>query len=234
MMKYQIIGDTDCPLIQIALDQGEVVRIERGCMAYMSNVTLEGKMNTSKKGISGMFSAIGRSITSGESIFITEATGAGANAKLGIAPAVPGKIVCLHVTNGQQYRLNTGAFLACDHSVEYVMKRQEIGKAFFGGTGGLFVMETQGDGDVLIACFGDILELDVTPSSPITIDNEHVVAWDASLDYSIRVASGTFGFTSGEGLVNEFKGNGKVYIQTRNIHNLADALRPFFPSSSSN
>ncbi|MEI3148214.1 MAG: AIM24 family protein [Merdibacter sp.] len=49
------------------------------------------------------------------------------------------------------------------------------------------------------------------------------MAWDASLDYSIRVASGTFGFTSGEGLVNEFNGNGKVYIQTRNIHNLADA-----------
>ena len=37
-----------------------------------------------------------------------------------------------------------------------------------------------------------------------------------------------------EGLVNEFNGNGKVYIQTRNIHNLADALRPFFPSNTSN
>ena len=114
------------------------------------------------------------------------------------------------------------------------MKRQDIGKAFFGGTGGLFVMETQGEGDVLIAAFGDILELEVAQGSPITIDNEHVVAWDASLDYAIRVASGTFGFTSGEGLVNEFTGNGKVYIQTRNVHNLADALRPFFPSSSSN
>ena len=101
-----------------------------------------------------------------------------------------------------------------------------------GGTGGLFVMETQGEGDVLIAAFGDILELEVAQGSPITIDNEHVVAWDASLDYAIRVASGTFGFTSGEGLVNEFTGNGKVYIQTRNVHNLADALRPFFPSSS--
>ena len=78
------------------------------------------------------------------------------------------------------------------------------------------------------------LELEVSPGSPVTVDNEHVVAWDASLDYSIRVASGTFGFTSGEGLVNEFNGNGKVYIQTRNIHNLADALRPFFPSNTSN
>ncbi len=232
-MKYRIVGDNDCPLVQIELLQDEKVRIERGCMAYMSNVLLEGKMNTSKKGIGGMFSAIGRSLTSGESFFITEATGENDQASLGIAPAVPGKIHCLHVHGNEQYRLNTGAFLACDHDVQYVMKRQEIGKALFGGTGGLFVMETQGDGDILIACFGDIFELDVTPQTPITIDNEHVIAWDAALDYSIRVASGTFGFTSGEGLVNEFSGYGKVYIQTRNIHNLADALRPFFPSSSS-
>ena len=37
-MKYQIMGDNDCPLIQIELRQGETVRIERGCMAYLSNV----------------------------------------------------------------------------------------------------------------------------------------------------------------------------------------------------
>ena len=233
-MKYNIAGDNDCPLVQIQLQAGETVRIERGCMAYMSDVKLEGKMNSSKKGIGGMFSAIGRSLTSGESVFITEASGTSDHGRLGIAPAVPGKIVCLSVNDTRQYRLNTGAFLACDHSVQYVMKRQDIGKAFFGGTGGLFVMETQGEGDVLIAAFGDILELEVAQGSPITIDNEHVVAWDASLDYAIRVASGTFGFISGEGLVNEFTGNGKVYIQTRNVHNLADALRPFFPSSSSN
>ncbi len=231
-MKYNIVGDNDCPLIQIELAENETIRIERGCMAYMSNVVLEGKMNTNKKGLGGMFSAIGRSLTSGESFFITEATGATNQAKLGIAPAVPGKITCLNVSGNHQYRLNTGAFLACDLSVQYVMKRQEIGKALFSGTGGLFVMETEGDGDVLIASFGDILELDVTPETPITIDNEHVVAWDASLNYAIRVASGTFGFTSGEGLVNEFTGYGKVYIQTRNIHNLADAIRPFFPSNS--
>lgn len=231
-MKYQIMGDNDCPLIQIELRQGETVRIERGCMAYLSNVELAGKMNANKKGIGGMFSAIGRSLTSGEAMFITEASGTSDRGLLGIAPAIPGKIVCLPVGGNRQYRLNTGAFLACDQSVQYVMKRQELGKAIFGGTGGLFVMETQGEGDVLIASFGDILEMHVTADTPLTIDNEHVVAWDAALNYDIRVASGTFGFTSGEGLVNEFSGEGKVYIQTRNIHNMADAVRPFLPSGS--
>ena len=42
-MNYTIIGDTDCPLVQIRLQRDETVRIERGCMAYMSDVELTGK-----------------------------------------------------------------------------------------------------------------------------------------------------------------------------------------------
>ena len=231
-MKYKILGDSDCPLVHIELINGETVKIENGAMAYLSNVELEGKMNSGKKGLGGVLGAIGRSVTSGESIFITHAQGLSDDAFIGIAPATPGKIVSLDVGGATQYRLNTGAFLACDNGVEYVMKSQSIGKAFMGGTGGFFVMETQGTGNILVSAFGDILTMEITPDKPLTIDNEHVVAWDASLDYDIHVASGTFGFKTGEGVVNEFHGQGKVFIQTRNIHNLADAVRPFIPTGN--
>ena len=50
--------------------------------------------------------------------------------------------------------------------------------------------------------------------------------------HDIHVASGIFGFTTGEGIVNEFHGSGTVLIQTRNVHNLAEAIRPFLPSSN--
>ena len=85
-------------------------------------------------------------------------------------------------------------------------------------------MESQGQGDLFVNAFGDLLELEVHPDSPLTIDNDHVVAWDKNLDYHISIASGTFGFTTGEGLVNRFIGEGKVYIQTRNLSSLASAL----------
>lgn len=231
-MKYKILGDSDCPLVHIEMATNETVKIERGAMAYISNVDIEGKMNSSQKGLGGVLSAIGRSITSGESMFITHAVGRSNDAYIGIAPSIPGKINCLQVGGSTQYRLNTGAFLACDSSVDYTMQSQNVGKALFSGTGGLFVMETHGEGDILVSAFGDILELEVTPDHPITIDNEHVVAWDASLNYDIHVASGTFGFTTGEGLVNEFHGSGKVLIQTRNIHSLADAVQPFLPTNN--
>lgn len=229
-MRFELIGVSDCPLAKISLSSGESVKVERGAMAYMQNVALQGKMNSQSRGIGGLLGAIGRSLTSGESMFITEAVGTADNGVIGIAPAIPGKIHRLSV-GANQYRLNTGAFLASDSSVSYAMKSQNVGKAFFGGTGGLFVMETQGQGDLLVNAFGDLVELAVTPGAPVTIDNEHVVAWDASLNYEIAVASGSFGFTTGEGLVNRFEGSGRVLIQTRNIHALADALQPFLPDS---
>lgn len=231
-MDYKVLGNSDCPLIHIELKTDELIRLERGAMAYLSDVSLEGHVNSSKKGLGGVFGAIGRSLTSGESMFITHAVGKTDDAYMGIAPAIPGRIHCLQLDENHAYRLNTGAFLACDGSVEYIMKSQSVPKAFFGGTGGFFVMETKGTGQLLVNAFGDIIELKVTPERPITIDNEHVVAWDSSLDYNIRVASGVIGFTTGEGLVNEFHGNGTVLIQTRNIHNLADALKPFLPSGN--
>lgn len=231
-MKYQIKGDSDCPIVEINLDRGKKVRIERGSMAYMSNTMIEGKMNGNKKGLSGALGALGRALTSGESIFITEAVGVEDDGILGIAPSIPGKIVCLEIEPGHHYCLNDGAFLACDEGVTYEMKKQSLGRALLGGTGGFFVMHTAGRGNLLINAYGDIQEIEVTDEHPISIDNEHVVAWEDTLNYELKIASGTFGFTTGEGIVNEFHGNGKVYIQSRNIHSLASALIPYLPKSS--
>ena len=112
------------------------------------------------------------------------------------------------------------------------MKRQSFGKAVFGGTGGFFVMESQGTGTMLINSYGDIIELRMDGRSPLIVDNTHVVAWSTTLDYNIKVASGTFGFTTGEGLVNEFHGAGSVLIQTRNIQALAGSLQSFIVKSN--
>ena len=91
-------------------------------------------------------------------------------------------------------------------------------------------METSGSGDILINSFGSLITLDVTPDKPLVIDNDHVVAWDAGLNYNIEIASGVFGFTTGEGLVNRFTGNGQVIIQTRNIRSLAGELSKYISS----
>ena len=231
-MRFVLTGDSDCPIARLALSRGESVKIENGSMVYSRGVEISGGLNSKKKGLGGVLGAIGRSITSGESMFITTATGTVDDGEIAIAPPIPGKIISLQVGGQQQYRLNTGAFLACDATLDYTMVNQGLGRAVFGGTGGLFVMETNGAGTILVSAFGDIMSLDVTPESPLVVDNEHVVAWDASLNYNIQVASGMFGFTTGEGVVNSFNGYGRVFIQTRNLQNLAQAMHPYLPTSA--
>lgn len=231
-MRYQIIGDSDNPIAEVSLNQGEMLRMDRGCMVYMQDVNLEGKMNSKQKGLGGVFGSIGRSLTSGESMFITEATGETNEARIAVSPKIPGKIIKLSVGE-TQYRLNNGVFLACDSAVFYTMKKQDLGKAIFAKTGGLFVMETEGQGDLLATAFGDLVELEVTPDRELTIDNDHVVAWESNLQYHMAIASGTFGFTTGEGIVNKFTGSGKVLIQTRNLRSFAEAMSSYITTSSS-
>ena len=223
-MNYKLTQSTAFPLVEVTLAQGEEIQIERGCMVYhKGGVNLEGKMNSDSGGIGGALKALGRSVVSGESFFITRAKGLNDGAMIALAPATPGAVRELQV-GAQQWRIRDQAFLACDANVSYEMKRQSFSKAMFGGTGGFFIMETKGTGSMLINSYGDIIELQSDGVNPLIVDNTHVVAWSASLNYNIRVASGTFGFTTGEGLVNEFNGVGTVLIQTRNLKALAELI----------
>lgn len=226
-MNYTITQSSVFPLIEVTLSNNEEIQLERGAMVYHTgDVTLEGKMNSGQGGLGGFVKALGRSVVSGESMFITRARGARDGAVIAMAPCAPGAIRELNL-GAEQWRIRDQAFLACDAGVSYEMKRQSFGKAMLGGTGGFFIMETKGTGTMLVSSYGDILELRVDSSRPLVVDNTHVVAWSTTLDYNINVASGTFGFTTGEGLVNEFHGSGVVLIQTRNIESLAGLLQPF-------
>jgi TIGR00266 family protein len=232
-MRYRLTNNTAFQLAEVELSQGEQIRIERGSMVYHNgDVNIEGRMNSNGAGgLGGLAKAIGRSVVSGESMFITDVTGLSAGAKIGIAPGAPGAIKELNV-GAEQWRINDSSFLASDASVTYDMKRQSVGKAIFGGTGGFFVMETRGSGTMLVTAYGDLLEFELDGTKPFIADNTHVVAWSASLDYKINVASGLFGFTSGEGVVNEFHGRGKLFMQSRNVKSLAEMIQPFIASKS--
>lgn len=232
-MQYKMTENTVFPLVEVDLRTRESIQLESGAMVYHNGeINLEGKMNSNgKSGLSGAIRALGRSMSSGESFFITKASGLTDTAKVALAPATPGAIKELQV-GSEHWRLNTGAFLACDASVSYNMKRQKLSGAIFGGTGGLFVMETSGSGSLLINSYGDIVEIHLDGTKPFVVDNQHVVAWSESLDYNIKVASGIFGFTTGEGVVNEFHGTGTIMIQTRNIEGLAGLISPFVSTGS--
>ena len=120
-MEYQLSSTSMAPLVEISLDNNEEIQIESGAMVYHNAaVKLEGKMNSNGKGgLGDALKALGRSITSGESFFITKASAIGANGKISLAPASLGSIKEILVGK-EQWNLNTGAFLVSEGGVHYI------------------------------------------------------------------------------------------------------------------
>lgn len=230
-MRFTIDQDMQFPLVEIDLEHGESVYLQQGSMVYHTeNVTLNTKLNGKGSGLGKLVGALGRSMVSGESMFITQAMSNG-DGKLALAPNTPGQVVALELGE-KQYRLNDGAFLTLDGSANYSMERQNLGNALFGGQGGLFVMTTEGQGTLLANSFGSIKKITLDGGT-MTIDNAHVVAWTRELDYDIHLENGFMqSIGTGEGVVNTFRGHGEIYIQSLNLEQFAGALKRYLPTSS--
>lgn len=217
-MEFTIVGSGD-PFLHVQLQKGEKIQCESNSMVMMdATLELKGEM----KG--GFFSSVARKLANDESFFTQSIEAVGGTGDALLSPNLPGELMILNCTNGQQYKLNDGVFLAASHNIDLKLKTQGIGQALFGGTGGFFITQTSGLGQVVVTGFGTVYELEVTPENPIIVDNYHVVAWEDQLDYELSLSTKKGGFlgnlvnsmTSGEGIVNKFRGRGKVIICSRN------------------
>ena len=79
-------------------------------------------------------------------------------------------------------------------------------------------MKASGVGSVYVSSRGAIHKLELAAGEERIIDNQHLVAWNETMEYKIEKASKGIlaSVTSGEFLVTRFTGPGTVYIQTRN------------------
>jgi len=217
MPNFSVVGSVD-PFLHVSLKKGESIYAERGAMVSMdTTLELKGEVR------GGMLGALARRLTTGESFFQQTMVATNGDGDALFSPNLPGDVMVLECGK-RQFRLNDGAFLAADTSLEVKIKNQGIGQALLGGTGGFFIMETAGHGNLAIAGFGALFAMDVKPGSDTIVDNTHVVAWDASLSYNISASTVQRGFfsglvnsmTSGEGMVNRFSGSGQVIVASRN------------------
>ena len=218
MPKFSITGDVD-PFLHVSMAQGEKIYCESDAMVMMeAALELKGKIT------GGIGAAIMRRFANGESFFQQHIEAVRGGGDCLLAPTLPGAMQVLDV--GQvQYMLSDGAFVAATSSVELKVRTQSLGNALFAQSGGFFITETAGTGQVAVSGFGSISQLDVTPGNDVIIDNSHVVAWDNRLRYEISVTTGgNSGFlsnlvnsqTSGEGAVLRFSGSGHVMVCSRN------------------
>jgi len=219
-MEVKILYRPTYSLAEVKLQAGESVQAEAGSMVYMSpNIKMETKM----KG--GILSSLKRSLLGGESFFINKFSALGGEGTLGLAPAYQGDI--LHTRIEEELYLQSGSFLAA--SPEVTIDTKWGGSKTFFASEGLFLLKLSGEGEAIVSSFGAIHEVELENESFI-VDTGHIVAFTKGLDFIVRSAGGIKAtLLSGEGLVAEFHGSGKLYLQTRSVDSFIDWLIPYLP-----
>jgi len=223
--NYEILHQPSFSLAVVQLQAGQSIQAEAGAMVSMSaNIELQSEM----KG--GLMGALKRAV-GGESAFISTFTARGVPGEVTLAPGSPGDIAAIEMTS-QLFFVQSSSYLAGDAGL-VIDTRWGGAKSFFGGEG-LFVLQVQGSGLLLVSSFGAIHRKRLGPGERYVVDTGHLVAWEGTTEYVLRKAAAGFfrSMVSGEGIVAEFAGPGELLIQTRNLAAFAGLLKPFFPTQS--
>ena len=224
LMNYKILYTEAFPIVECHLERGESIKAESDAMISMSpNIDVEGKLE------GGILSGLARKFLSNESMFFQELTARRGAGKVLFSHAYPGGIIDVELDGSYGLTIQKDGFLASTQGIEISTKTQNLSRGLFSGAG-FFVLNAKGRGTIFISTFGMIHAINLDEGEEFIIDNGHLVAWPDYMDYKIEKASSSgwiSSFTSGEGLVCRFRGEGVILIQTRNPDSFAGWVSSF-------
>jgi len=201
-MNHKVEHRPDFAWLTVTVEKGQKLFVESSAMASMST---NMKMTTKFKG--GL-----RRFISGESLFLSEFKAEGIDGEVTIAPGPNGDIGHYNLNNQTVY-LSSSSYVAHTEGVNYETKFQKLSAGLLSGAG-WFLVKMTGTGDVWFNGYGALIELNV--EDEMLIDNGHLVAFTEGLEYDmIKLGNYKSLFFSGEGFVCRFRGQGKVYVQTK-------------------
>lgn len=186
------------------------ITVQAGAMQWMV-----GNVNatTGVKGVGDLFGKALRGSVTGESAIKPEYTGSGL---LVLEPTYK-HILLIDVAQwGGSIVLDDGLFLACESSLTHkTIARSNFSSAVAGGEG-LFNLGIQGNGILCLEsrCPKEELIEITLDNDVLKIDGNMAIAWSGSLSFTVeRSGKSLIGSAaSGEGLVNVYRGTGKVLM----------------------
>ncbi len=186
------------------------VTVQAGAMQWMVG---DVRATTGLKGVGDLFGKAMRGSVTGESAIKPEYTG---NGTLVLEPTYKHiLLVDLKDWNGSIV-LDDGLFLACESTLKHkAVMRSNVSSAVLGNEG-LFNLGIQGQGVVCLEspCPREELVEIWLDNDVLKVDGNFAIAWSGSLDFTVeRSGKSLIGSAaSGEGLVNVYRGTGKVLL----------------------
>ena len=186
------------------------VTIQAGAMQWMLGNVIA---TTGIKGVGDFLGKAVRGKASGESAIKPEYTGDGL---LVLEPTYKYLILMNAADWGGSVVLDDGLFLACESSLQHkAVMRSNFSSAVAGGEG-LFNLSLNGSGAFCIEsnCPKEELVEITLHNDVLKIDGNFAIAWSGSLEFTVeRSGKSLIGSAaSGEGLVNVYRGTGKVLM----------------------
>lgn len=193
------------------------------CELSKSNITTQagamqwmiGNVNatTGVKGVGDLFGKAVRGKVTGESAIKPEYTG---NGNLILEPTTKYLILLDAAEWNGSVILEDGLFLACESTLEHkATMRTNLSSAVMGGEG-LFNLSLNGKGIFCIESYCPKEELIMVEleNDVLKIDGNMAIAWSGTLDFTVeRSGKSLIGSAaSGEGLVNVYRGTGKILM----------------------
>jgi len=219
-MQTEIKYQPSYSLAIVHLAAQERIRVEAGAMVGMSDgVQLETKAS------GGIFASLKRSLLGGESFFQNEYVAPESGGEIMLAPALPGDLTVLQQDDERPLLVQSGCYVAS--SIEIVTDTKWGGAKTFFASEGLFLLRCSGAGTMILSSYGAIHAMQLEAGQRFTVDTGHLVAFDEGIGFKVRAVGGIKStLFSGEGLVVDLTGPGRVFLQTRSSDAFLSWLMP--------
>ena len=224
--EFEIRQQPTFSYVEVALKKGQQIQCEGGTMIFFQP-TLE---ISTKKASKGFLKSLKR-VLAGETFFMNTFT-AMDNGSLGLAPAFPGDLMHIELNQNDSWILFSGCFVASSMHFETETNFLGLKRSFFGGERAFYLQvdALNGPGDLFAGAMGAFFEVELEAGQLFNCDNGHLVAMQSSVSFDIKKVGGLKStFLSGEGVVAQLTGPGRVIMQSRNPREFALWLYNFMP-----
>jgi uncharacterized protein (TIGR00266 family) len=224
-MRAEILYRPSYSMAVVDLAPFEEIRVEAGSMVSMTDGMV---LKTGLEG--GLLRSLSRSLLGGETFFVNVFQAPEMGGQVNLAPPLPGDMMILELRD-DSLLVQGGGYVASSIGVE-VDAKWGGAKTFFASEG-LIMLRAFGDGLLFLASYGAIHPIDLAPGQRYTVDTGHLVSFTEGMDFKVRAVGGVRStLFSGEGLVVDLTGPGRVYMQTRSEESFLAWLAPNMPQNN--
>jgi uncharacterized protein (TIGR00266 family) len=222
-MDVEILYRPSYSLAVLTLIDREEVRVEAGSMVSMTHgVDLETEAT------GGLFASLSRSLLGGESFFQNTFQAPAGGGQVTVAPALPGDMLSFELSD-ERIMIQSGSYVASELGVD--LDTEWSGAKTFFASEGLVMLRAQGSGKIVVSSYGAIHDITLKEDQLYTVDTGHLVAFTEGIGFRVRKVGGlTSTLFSGEGLVVDLTGPGRVLLQSRSTDQFLAWLIPQLPT----